>query len=158
MSNQAKDWQTGTYIVNVYNNRVKVYCPKQGHAKPFIEAEAKCDPEDEFSLSMGVALAMDRLNKNLNQYIKVGDKVKIVSIKQIYRTYSDWVVDHVKNNKAVAEFAYNSIPCIYNNNNYKVIAIAPHGDNKNITLAYIQNIDDFTHPCYLIDINELEKV
>lgn len=158
MSNLAKDWQTGTYIVNVYNNRVKVYRPKQGHSKPFIEAEAKCDPEDEFSLSMGVALAMDRLNKNLNQYIKVGDKVKIVSIKQIYRTYSDWVVDHVKNNKAVAEFAYNSIPCIYNNNNYKVIAIAPHGDNKNITLAYIQNIDDFIHPCYLIDINGLEKV
>lgn len=153
MSNQAKDWQTGMYVVSVYNNRVKVFRPKQG-----LEAEAKCDPEDEFSLSLGVALAMDRLNKNLNQYIKVGDKVKIVSIKQIYRTYSDWVVDNVKNNKAVAEFAYNSIPCIYDNNNYKVIAIAPHGDNKNITLAYIQNIDDFTHPCYLIDINGLEKV
>lgn len=163
MSNQAKDWQEGSYTVRVMGNLVeasKVYKDKvDGHiCYKKSSAQAKCDPEDEFSLSMGVALAMDRLNKNLNQYIKVGDKVKITSIKKIYRTYSDWVVDNVKNNKTIAEFAYNSIPCIYDNNNYKVIAIAPHGDNKNITLAYIQNTSDFTHPCYLIDINGLEKV
>lgn len=67
MSNLAKDWQEGSYTVRVTGNLVeasKVYKDKvDGHiCYKKNSAQAKCDPEDEFSLSMGVALAMDRLN------------------------------------------------------------------------------------------------
>ena len=68
MSNLAKDWQEGSYIVRVMGNLVEASKVYKDKADSYIRykkssAQAKCDPEDEFSLSMGVALAMDRLNK-----------------------------------------------------------------------------------------------
>ena len=166
MSNQAKDWQTGTYVVSVYNNRVKVSRPKQGRDKPFVEAEAKCGPEDEFSLSMGVALAMDRLNKELGKdKIEVGDKVKIVSKGFVYTTYVDWVVDNVPDPRMAACFVYGQIPN-EDDTVYVVKAIAPYGGVwKTKKLAYVQKYSEYyfgtvntNQPCYLIDVNGLEKV
>ena len=160
MSNLAKDWQTGAYIVNVYNNRVKVSRPKQGNGKPFVEAEAKCDPEDEFSLSMGVALAMDRLSKKLDEAndktIKVGDKVKIKNAGLIYDGYAAWVSKNVNNIKEVARYAYCGNPDT--NYVYEVIAIAPHSEENRENLAYIKEIDGLFFPCFLINLAGLEKV
>lgn len=167
MSNQAKDWQTGTYVVSVYNNRVKVSRPKQGHDKPFIEAEAKCDPEDDFSLSMGVALAMDRLNKELGKdKIEVGDKVKIKNRDLSYTTYASWIKKNIDDVGLAACFVYGQIP--YEDDAvYVVKAIAPwnieYEDGK--MLAYVQKyfvfsngkVDD-NEPCYLISLDGLEKV
>ena len=107
MSNQAKDWQTGRYTVRVGSNYVEVDTirpPEKGDARcPCIAqrryiATAHCAPEDEFSLSTGVALAMDRLNKQLeseNKEIKVGDRVQIVSSDKAYTTFTSWVTRHV---------------------------------------------------------------
>ena len=159
MSNQAKGWQTGTYVVSVYNNRVKVSRPKQGHDKPFVEAEAKCALEDEFSLSMGVALAMDRLSKKLaeaNKTIKVGDKVKIKNAGLIYDGYAAWVSKNVNNIKEVARYAYCGNPDT--NYVYEVIAIAPHSEENRENLAYIKEIDGLFFPCFLIDLAGLEKM
>lgn len=167
MSNLAKDWQTGTYVVSVYNNRVKVSRPKQGHDKPFIEVEAKCNPEDEFSLSMGVALAMDRLNKELGKdKIEVGDKVRIKNYGPSYTTYARWIKKNIDDVGLAACFAYGQIPKA-DATEYIVKAIAPWNTEHKESgmLAYVQKyfvyyngkVDD-NGPCYLMDVNGLEKV
>lgn len=167
MSNLAKDWQTGTYVVSVYNNRVKVSRPKQGHDKPFIEVEAKCNPEDEFSLSMGVALAMDRLSKELGKdKIEVGDKVKIKRSGLSYTTYIPWLKKNIDDVGLAACFAYGQTPKA-DETKYTVRAIAPWGieHEADKMLAYVQRYFVYTNgkvddnqPCYLIEVNGLEKV
>lgn len=164
MNNLAKDWQEGSYTVRVTGNLVeasKVYKDTvDGHiCYKKSSAQAKCDPEDEFSLSMGVALAMDRLNKQLaeanNKTIEVGDKVKIKDADLIYDVYVTWVIKNVHDITEVARYAYRSNPNI--NRAYKVIAIAPHSAKDRKNLAYIEEIDSVFPSCYLINVDGLEK-
>ena len=165
MSNQAKNWQTGTYVVSVYNNRVKVSRPKQGRDKPFVEAEAKCGPEDEFSLSMGVALAMDRLNKELGKdKIEVGDKVKIVNSGLSYTTHTGWIKKNINDVGLAACYSFGQIPK-EDDTVYIVKAIAPWDNNVDEKLAYVQRYFIFSNGesndnefCYLMSIDGLEKV
>lgn len=167
MSNLAKDWQEGSYTVRVTGNLVeasKVYKDKvNGHVcykKSF--AQAKCNPEDEFSLSMGVALAMDRLNKELGKdKIEVGDKVKIKNRDLSYTTYTSWIKKNIDDVGLAACFVYGQIP--YEDDAvYVVKAIAPWDTNTeynvNKMLAYVQKCFAFNEPCYLIGVDGLEKV
>ncbi len=168
MSNQAKDWQEGEYTIRVKGNSIQASKICKGVAHGVIcykqkSAQSKCAPEDEFNLSMGVALAMDRLNKELGKdKIEVGDKVKIVRKGCIYRTYADWVVENVSDTCMVAYYAYGHSPN-EDDTVYVVKAIAPHG-LLGVKLAYIQRYFkdsgavDTRQPCYLIDIDGLEKV
>ena len=174
MSNLAKDWQEGSYTVRVKDGEVEVStirtvtktyltCASDVHKK--YVATARCAPEDEFSLSMGVALAMDRLNKELGKdKIEVGDKVKIVNNGFIFTAYTDWVVDNVPNPHMVACFAYGQTPNV-NNAVYTVKAIAPRSKYNKETLVYVQRYYELlsgslntNQPCYLISIEGLEKV
>lgn len=170
MSNLAKSWQEGTYVVSVFKNMVRASYPNSKATKlseAFIEAEVKCDPEDEFGLSMGVALAMDRLNKKLGKNeIKVGDKVKIKNSGKSYTTYVNWIKKNIDDVGLVVCFVYGRTP---NNDEtvYVVKAIAPwdieHKGDK--MLAYVQKyyvyendeVSD-SEPCYLIGVDGLEKV
>lgn len=162
MSNLAKDWQEGSYIVYVRGNSVtamKDYGGKYGSRTCFgrKSAQAKCDPEDEFSLSMGVALAMDRLNKELGKdKIEVGDKVKIKDIGKVYPTYISWLTENVCSVGNIARYAYGSRPFL--NEFYRVLVIAPHTIDNNKKLAYIEPVKSITKPCYLIGVDGLEKV
>lgn len=157
MSNLAKEWQTGTYVVSVYNNKVKVSRPKQGNDKPFVEAEARCAPEDEFSLSMGMALAMARLNKELSKNkIEVGDKVKIKDISKVYPTYISWLTKNLYGVGDIARYAYGCRPFL--DEFYRILVIAPHSLDNNKKLAYIEPFESVTKPCYLIEVDGLEKV
>ena len=166
MSNLAKDWQEGEYSVRVEGNTVMVGAIRYEKMKgPYgnylgdkkIIATAKCDPEDEFSLSMGVALAMDRLNKELGKdKIEVGDKVKIKNAILIYDVYTPWVIKNVHDITEVARYAYRSGP--NTGRTYKVIAIAPHSAKDRKNLAYIEEIGSVFSPCYLIEVDGLEKV
>lgn len=171
MSNLAKNWQEGSYTVRVTGNLVeasKVYKDKvDGHVcYKKSSAQAKCDPEDEFSLSMGVALAMDRLSKELSKNkIEVGDKVKIKDIGFSCPTFVDWIKRNIGNVKLAACFAYGQYPKVVNIE-YIVKAIAPWGVgcNKDKLLAYVQQyVYDYgtisnNQPCYLIEVDGLEKV
>lgn len=157
MSNLAKDWQTGTYVVSVYNNTVKVSRPEQGRDKPFVEVEAKCAPEDEFSLSMGMALAMARLNKELSKNkIEVGDKVKIKDISKVYPTYISWLTKNLYGVGDIARYAYGCRPFL--DEFYRILVIAPYSLDNNKKLAYIEPFESVTKPCYLIEVDGLEKV
>lgn len=178
MSNQAKDWQEGSYTVRVKDGEVEVStirtvtktyltCASDVHKK--YVATARCAPEDEFSLSMGVALAMERLNKELGKdKIEVGDKVRIKNCSLSYTTYARWIKKNIDDVGLVACFVYGQIP--YEDDAvYVVKAIAPWDTNTeyNVSkmLAYVQKyfvynngkVDD-NEPCYLIDLDGLEKV
>lgn len=173
MSNQAKDWQEGKYIVRVMGNLVevsKIYKDKdevEGHIcykKSF--AQAKCAPEDEFSLSMGVALAVDRLNKELGKdKIEVGDKVRIKNNGLSYTTCASWIKKNINDVGLATCFVYGRVP--YEDDAvYVVKAIAPwdikYEGGK--MLAYVQKYFVFSNgkvddnkPCYLIEVDGLEK-
>ena len=167
MSNHAKDWQKGFYTVEVRGKNVVIskdlFIGTTDLGHPIYKSMtgvAHCAPEDEFSLSMGVALAMDRLNKQLaeanDKIIKVGDKVKIKNASLIYDGYAAWVSKNVHDIKEVARYAYRGDPdtdCVY-----EVIAIAPHSADSRENLAYIKEIDGLFFPCYLINLAGLEKV
>lgn len=171
MSNLAKDWQKGTYTIRVKDNLVEIdtirpikketsfgSCTLQ---KRYV-GTARCAPEDEFSLSMGVALAMDRLNKQLesaNKEIKVGDRVQIVSPDKAYTTFTSWVARHVHDGTMVAMYKYNCMPDIGIVG--KVIAVAPHDNDKSKTLLYIEqnHLYGVIHPgCWLMDSEGVKKL
>lgn len=172
MNNLAKDWQEGSYTVRVTGNLVEASKVHKDTVDGHIcykksSAQAKCDPEDEFSLSMGVALAMDRLSKELGKdKIEVGDKVKIKNCGLSYTTYASWIKKNIDDVGLATCFVYGKIP--YKDGAvYVVKAIAPwnikYEDGK--MLAYVQKyfvfsngkVDD-NEPCYLISLDGLEKV
>ena len=178
MSNLAKDWQKGTYTIRVKDNLVEIDtirpikketsfgpCTLQ---KRYV-GTARCASEDEFSLRMGVALAMDRLNKELGKdKIEVGDKVKIVNSGLSYTTYAPWIKKNINDMGLAACFAYSRIPN-EDDTVYVVKAIAPwgtkHEEDKDKKLAYVQQYFKFSNDkisdnevCYLMRIDGLEKV
>ena len=172
MSNLAKDWQEGSYTVRVMGNLVeasKVYQDKvDGHiCYKKSSAQAKCDPEDEFSLSMGVALAMDRLNKELGKdKIEVGDKVKIVNSGLSYISYTDWIKKNINDVGLAACFVYGQIPD-EDDTVYVIKAIAPWDTRCDVDtkLAYVQKYFVYSggmvgdnEACYLMEVDGLEKV
>lgn len=176
MSNQAKDWQEGSYTVLVdgktiaVSKKVKVEKNKLGFPTyKYVTATTQCSPEDEFSLSMGVALAMDRLNKKLDKgKIEVGDKVKIKDRLLSYTVPIRWIKKNLDSVELAVCFAYGQIPD-EDDTVYVVKVIAPgyieSQEEENNRLAYIQRYFKFSdgrisdnESCYLIDINGLEKV
>lgn len=172
MNNQAKDWQEGAYTIHVEGNSVeaiKVYAEKIDGGIRFKKklAKAKCAPEDEFSLSTGVMLAMDRLNKELDKdKIEVGDKVRIKTKDLSYTTYIDWIKKNINDVGLIACFVYGKIPDT-KDIVYVVKAVAPwkvENDNNQM-LAYVQRYFKFPNgrisndePCYLMSIDGLEKI
>lgn len=172
MSNLARDWQEGSYIVYVKGNSVtamKDYGGKYGSRTYFgrKSAEARCDPEDEFNLSMGVTLAMDRLSKELGKdKIEVGDKVKIKNCGLSYTTYARWIKKNINDVGLVACYSFGQIPK-EDDTVYIVKAIAPWGigHEGDKMLVYVQKYFVFSNgkvdnnePCYLIRVDGLEKV
>lgn len=174
MSNLAKDWQEDGYNVYVKNGEVEVSairainknylsCTTVVH-KRYV-ATARYAPEDEFSLSMGVALAMDRLSKELSKdKIEVGDKVKIKDYRLTYDSYIEWVVKNITDVGLAACYSYGNYPP-KEAAEYMVKAIAPWVDKSKNKLVYIQRyyvfkngeIDTF-QPCFLMAVDGLEKV
>lgn len=176
MSNQAKDWQVGYYTVMVDGKTIavskKVKTGKNERGFPTFKAvtvTSRCAPEDEFSLSMGVALAMDRLSKELGKdKIEVGDKVRIKDAGLSYPTHIDWIKKNINDVGLAACFDYDQIPKTVNTN-YIVKAMAPWSDENDVDkdkmLVYVQHYFMFPNgkisdnePCYLIRIDGLEKV
>ena len=176
MSNLAKDWQEGNYTVRIKDNLVEVDTIRPiVRSDPFgsctfqkrYVATAKCDPEDEFSLSMGVALAVDRLNKELGKdKIEVGDKVKSGNSGLSYTTHTDWIKKNINDVGLAACFVYGQIPD-EDNTVYVVKAIAPWGTRYDVDkkLAYVQEYFVYSdgkvsddEACYLIKVDGLEKV
>lgn len=153
--NMAKEWQRGWYQVNVCGNSVRVSTMHNG--KRYAEF-SHCHPDDGFSLSEGVKIAMERLEQAINpDAIKVGDRAKIKSLGGIYHSYYDWIAKNVTDVKDAACWVYSpELPICPNiNHKYCVKYIAPHG-SQNTTLAFIMDCNYLRG--YVYDINALEKI
>lgn len=153
--NMAKEWQRGWYQIHVGDTEITVRTKRNGVVW---ERYAKCHPDDEFSLSEGVKIAIERLEQAINpDAIKVGDKVKIESLGGIYHSYYDWIAKNVTDVKDAACWVYSpEFPICPNiNHKYCVKHIAPHG-SQNTTLAFIMDCNYLRG--YVYDINALEKI
>lgn len=172
MSNQAKDWQKGYYTILVDGKTIavskKVKTGKNELGFPtykHVTVTTQCAPEDEFNLSMGVALAMDRLSKELDKgKIEVGDKVKIKSCDQSYTTYVSWIKKNINDVGLAACYSFGQIPK-EDDTVYIVKAIAPWSNSVDEKLAYVQRYFKFSNGgisdnefCYLMCTDGLEKV
>lgn len=164
MSNRARDWQKGYYTVLVDGKTIavskKVKTGKNELGFPTfktVTAASQCSPEDEFSLSMGVALAIDRLNEKIKpKDIQVGDTVKIIDFSECYTTLKEWVAKNVTDITKAIKYAYSCVPGETElAKTFKVLYIAT--DVFNNKLAYIES-EFFEKACYLIDIKGLKKV
>lgn len=103
----------------------------------------------------GAKQAIDKLFKA--RKIAIGDRVKVVDVGEVYKTYWKWVVNNINDPGLIARYSYNGN--IDLNATYRVKAIAPHEDDCNRMLAYIEE-DEFEFPsaCYLIGINGIRKI
>lgn len=101
----------------------------------------------------GAKQAIDGLFKI--KRIAVGDRVKVVDVGCIYETYWKWVVNNINDPGLIARYSYNGN--IDLNATYRVKAIAPHEDDCNRMLAYIER-DGFVSACYLISVDGIRKV
>lgn len=119
---------------------------------------AECHPDDDFDLSEGVKIAMERLEQLISpDVIHVGDLVNFRHVNidsYCYGTYISWVVKNVKNPEHIARWQFDT-KCKDAYDNYVVRYIAPHGTNGE-TLAFIENCENCK--CYLVSVFALEKI
>lgn len=86
--------------------------------------------------------------------IKVGDTVEIIDPDLAYTTYTAWVTLHITDSKLLALWSYQVKP--KNWNRCTVMAIGPHIDTTDRTLAFVQ-VPGKGNACYLMDIRGLKK-
>lgn len=164
MSNKAKDWQEGTYTISVGGSAIavakRVKVNEDGLGFPIYKnviATTRCCPEDEFDLTTGLTLAIDRLNEKIKpKDIQVGDTVKIIDSGKCYSTFKEWVAKNVTNITKAIKYAYSCVPDeVELAKTFKVLYIST--DALNNKLAYIES-EFFEKACYLVDIKGLKKV
>lgn len=156
--NMAKEWQKGWYRGFVGfgdGNEVVVRTTRGGKT---YEGFAKCCPDDEFSLSEGMKIAMARLEEviypNTPNTIKVGDRVRIKLLDGMYCGYTQWIIDNVTDPRDIAVWQYDNAHCdIAHKYLVKYIGLNKYTDEM---LAYITEIG-FGRG-YLFNLNSLEKI
>lgn len=83
---------------------------------------------------------------------RVGDSVIIKDNGETYDSYESWIILNIHNVSDVIRFRYGEVP--RNGMTGKIVALAPHEDNKDEILAYIRADDGYY---YLINVKGLEK-
>lgn len=143
----------GDYDLSIHGNKIVLVDNKDGTT-----VEAKCHPDDNFDIGIGIEEAFKKLNEKrkadeeARKPIKVGDMVKVVDIGQSYTTYTDWCYKNLPFN-FVKQYVYSATP--YTGTVGKVVCIAPHLHAKNCKIVAIQ---DNKNRIYLIGESGLKKV
>lgn len=150
--NMAKEWQKGWYQIHVGDTEIAVRTKRNGKVH---ESYVKCHPNDEFSLSEGVKIAMKRLEQSINpNAIRVGDKVRLKNGDGMYCCHMQWVVDNVTDIRDVARWQYNNTFCdIHHKYLVKYIGL---NECTNEMIAYITEVG--IDRGYLFSLNALEKI
>lgn len=152
--NNAPKSIKGDYDLSIHGNKIVLVDNVDGTT-----VEAKCHPDDDFDISIGITEAFKKLNEKREEIrkakeeeekkIKVGDWVEVVDEGEIYPFYYQWLpserFDLVKN------FAYGNT---IHNRKCKVMYIGRH-ENEDVKLGYIQDSDGL---CHTYKINALRKV
>ena len=150
ISNSSKPLETKkSECIVVYRKDNEVIALDKSTGKRVI---AKCSPRDAFDFEIGAKLAFARLfddNQEVhNEDIKVGDTVKISSIKMTYNLYDNW--------SGLSGYESHFVQEILPEHGtlYKVLRIAPH-DSMPGSLALIQNPN--TTQVFIIGVKGLKK-
>lgn len=143
-NNKTPKEMEGTYTLTIEGNKIKL-SDKEGNV-----GMARCHPDDEFNLEIGVKEAFAKLEED-KKVIKVGDKVEVVYKGLSYITYVTWLKNNLKFEEAVK---YDYGCCPYKGTSGIVIAIAKHTNEDKILVAF----ETDNHKVYLVEDKGLRKV
>lgn len=151
--NLAPKWLEGDYDLHIEGNRMTM-TSKDGK-----KVEARCHPEDDWRLQVGIDELKERMNEAKKpREIKVGDRVKFKydAVDWYYpHTVSDWCkTNHISVDDVMTTYASNAIfgECDYELKDFRfrVVTVAKH---KNQTLAYIMEVNN--RYSFIVDIEWL---
>lgn len=149
----------GDYDLSIHGNTIVLVDNADGTT-----VEARCHPDDDFDIGVGIKEAFKKLNekreelrkqKEEDNKIKVGDWVVVVNSGASYTTHTNFFV---RNNIPIQHCVnYRYGECLDNGNRGKVLFIA---DNKAVIQStFIEdNGFEFEDAIYLVGLNGLKKV
>lgn len=153
-NNNAPKSIKGDYDLSIHGNKILLVDNADGTT-----VEAKCHPDDDFDIGVGIKEAFKKLNEKREEFrkqkeeeekkIKVGDWVKVVDIGFNYPCYWEWM----PNDKfpIIKNFEYMGRP---HSKLCKVMYLGQH-KTKGTQLAFIQDKEGL---CHTVGINGLRKV
>lgn len=155
-SYEAPRWMEGEYTLKVRGRKITIERLSHDDDAP-IKSHATCHKDDQFDISEGAKVALDRLKeKKEEQKLKVGDIVEIVNAGDSYM-----MMDDIKPEFAI-RYRYGCVP--YNGDKGKIVGW--HNDR----IAYVEvchrkyfgNSEYSNIPCgngiFAMGITSLKKV
>lgn len=132
----------GDYQLKIKGNEINL-------TKDKILVATKCRPDRNFNLSVGIMNCFEKMYKELNKNIEVGDTVIINDTLHVFPKYLEWAYKYL-NFEDVKNFQYGIHPAegLFG----KVIAIHKHLDFSNQTLVALKTNE---HKVYIIGIEGL---
>ena len=157
-NNNAPESIKGNYDLSIYGNAIVLADNNDG-----ITVEARCHPDDDFEIGVGIEEAFKKLNEKREEIrkqkeeeekkIKVGDWVEITNWKMSYPIYSGFFSKHNLEDLG-RNFRYG---CYLNNGDKLQVA---HIEGNRFVLSRKEKIGAYgPRDCvYLMDIHSLKKV
>lgn len=141
----------GDYDLSIHGNKIVLVDNIDGTT-----VEARCHPDDEFDIGVGINEAFKKLNQKReeeNETIKVGDWVEITNWKLSYPIYSRFFSEHNLEDLG-RNFRYG---CYLNNGDKLQVA---HIEGDRFVLSRKEKIGAYglQNCVYLMDIHSLKKV
>lgn len=154
-NNNAPKSIKGDYDLSIHGNKIVLVDNTDSTT-----VEAKCHPDDDFEIGLGIKEAFKKLNEKREEIrkqkeeeekkIKVGDWVKVVNAECIYPWYWEWMPNDKFN--MIKNFEYGGSSC--HSKFCKVMYLGKHL-KKATQLAFIQDEEGF---CHTFSIEGLKKV
>lgn len=152
-NNKAPKEMEGSYTLTIEGNKIEVV-DKEGNV-----GMARCHPDDEFSLEVGMKEAFTKLEEDKNK-IKVGDMVKIVNPSSSYSTLTDFFVKNnlleygVRYRYGVSPYGNEIGTVVYINNGKYVVEVRKANYEGNDRYKSLTCFD----PIYVVGTQGLRKV
>ena len=156
-NNNANKNIKGDYDLSIHGNKILLVDKNEGTT-----VEAKCHPDDNFDIGIGIKEAFKKLNAKREEIkkqkeeedkkINVGDWVEVVNNRQAYSTYPEWLYNRVKF-ELVKYYHYGYCP--RNGSIGKVVAIGQHENKFDVTIMAIHAKDGYV---YIVGKDGLKKV
>lgn len=130
----------GDYDLSIHGNTIVLVDNTDGTT-----VEAKCHPDDEFDIGVGVSEAFRKINEKRQSVISVGDEVEIIDTESVYTSLESFFFSEQIPFSYAVRYAYS---------------VKPKETTKG-KVVYIKNnivLIDTGVVCYLVNIKGLRKV
>lgn len=155
-NNNAPKSIKGDYDLSIHGNKI-VLVDKADDTT----VEAKCHPDDDFDIGVGIKEAFKKLNEKREEMrkqkeeeekkIKVGDWVEVINSLKSYTVYPEWLYDKVDFDM-LKNYVYGC--CAPNGLIGQVIALGVHENDKNKKIIGFNSGGNV----YIISIEGVKKV